>query len=338
MADASGLPDVENQAVILPDDDQEYNPDLEQEEPAEVEAAVEETEEVVEEPAVEEQEPETEVKEDEEKPAAANGEAKAKGSRAQERIQALNTRAKAAEESAKVQAQRYEAQLQSVQQQFQHQLALQQQALEQQLSIQHEQLQMAKARLEEEAVAKLSPEERLKRQFYSEAAAEAKKLLSPELDSLKSKLAESESARQRYVDQAQRQKQIQGYISRASTTNAEVFKDVFADEGFKKESQRLEELNLTYATALGIEPEQAAKDMKSVFDAYFKAKLAVISKSKGAAKVAQNKNMPKSVPGGKASASSGINWPTRAQLQEDGIYDSQAKWFAAGMPALRTKR
>ncbi len=270
---------------------------------------------------------EDEVEEENQEPVEKPAKPAAKNARSQERIQQLNARAKAAEQAAQQTQQVAEQRHQQLLQHFNQQLQTQQKHFEQQLELQRKQVEMSERRYAEEQEAKLSPEDRITKKFYEEAAARAEEKLSPKLKELQDKYEAAEKEKAHFAEQYRRQQSAQQLIAEATQVNKSTFGDLLDSEALRPFAPVLDELALTYSTAAGGTTQEAAKYLQGFAEAYHKAKLKAISSGKGSTKVQQNQKAPGVLPKARVQANGQINWPTRNELNKQG-YDSHAAWYA----------
>lgn len=218
------------------------------------------------------------------------------GARASKRVSEAVNRAKEAEvKLAEMQAQ-YQQQLAYMQYQMQQQMAAQQKAVEQQQEFYRKQAEIAAQRFSQEDDAKLTPAQRIEREWLQKAKEAAKAELSPELSELKNQLAAERQLRERALKAAQERKMLNDYKMRAETVNKNVLFKEFDPETVSKLSPKAQELLLTWGSAAGEEPEQAVQGLQQFLEDYHRAKLKAISQKKGGAQIKQSTIAPRAVP------------------------------------------
>lgn len=258
------------------------------------------------------------------------------GTRAQRRIQALAREKKELQERVAQTNALYERQLQASLAQAKLESERELAAVKSQQAVLQKQLEMLTSHREEDT-SNLSPMEIYKRQILKEAEARTKNSLKGEfdeqLDAVKKQLAEERQYREAFKQEADRRELFQKYNKLTEKAREEIlFKD--AEPDFKRAwGSAADELVLTYAAAFGLEPEEAAPQLKKFLDAYSHMDIARRTKTSGA-KLKQSRQIPNTAGAGRRQAG-GTPMPTLSALRKAG-FSNHIQWMRAGEPALRS--
>lgn len=254
----------------------------------------------------------------EEKPEVKAADAALKGTRAEKRIQELNRRAKDAEERATQVESRYQQQFQAYQQQIAQQYQAQQQAYAAQVEYSRQQAEAVRLQQQQIDFAKLSPAERLEREWMAKAQAQAEAALLPRFQELQHELMKERQVREQVSQANQKRIQLQSYKAQAIEASKKTLFNEFDPETASNLAPRLNEVLMTWDTAFGEGLDRSAHSLKEAFEAYHQAKLKAVSR-KGAA-LKQSQAAPKPLPTGQVSAK-GEARPSPAELRKMGFSD-----------------
>jgi hypothetical protein len=248
---------------------------------------------------------------------------KPKGSRADKRIQSLNKRAKDAEERLQSMQAQYQQQFNYLQQQMAQQMEAQKQAYQAQLEYAKQQADIVRQRQEAEELAKLTPAQRLEREWIMKAQQSAESALMPKFQALERKLAQEQQMRAQITESVKRRNELQVYKTNAGETANKVLFSGLDPEVVPKLAPRIQEVLMTWDTAFGGGLDKSALEVKEAFEAYHQAKLKSVSKKAGA-KIKQSQAAPKPLPTGKVSAK-GDARPSPQELQKMG-FQNYMQW------------
>lgn len=242
-----------------------------------------------------------------------------KGSRAERRIQELNRRAKDAEDRALAVQTQYQQRFDHMQAQMAQQIQAQQQAYQTQLQYAQHQAYTAQQRQEAENLAKLSPAQRLEREWIQKARAEAESALLPKFQAMENQLAQERQMRTQITESVKRRNELQTYKTNANATASKVLFGEFSPEVAAKIGPRVNEVLMTWDTAFGEGLDKSAASLKEAFETYHQAKLKSIS-AKSGQKIKQSQAAPKPLPTNKVSAK-GDARPSPQELKKMGYSD-----------------
>ncbi len=216
------------------------------------------------------------------------------GSRASARVSEAVNRAKEAEaKMAEMQAQ-YQQQLAYMQYQMQQQVAAQQKAMEDQQAFYRKQAELAQARAEREDESKLTPAQKIEREWIRKAKEAANSEQDVRFKKLEEQLASERQLREQALQAAKERQLLQQYKQRADSVNKNVLFKEFDTDAVSKLSPKAQELLLTWGTASGEEPEKAVQGLHQFLEDYHRAKLKAIS-TKSGAKIKQSTTAPKPI-------------------------------------------
>lgn len=285
-------------------------------EPSEAEATEESTEE-------QEAAPESdELSEGEEAPD--KGEAK-KGSRAQERIRSLANEKK----ELKTQVDHYAQAMQQMQyQMYQLQEHMKQQALQAERGHSEKLEKRLEAILAEKEFEKLTPEERVKREFIKEVVGEVSKVQEARFGTLEQKQAQREREIQAAREAAQTRERLNRFDEESNAAVKELLKEGYLEEDAAKLSAPMKDFVMTFSGAIERPPQEAQMEVKKFLDNYYNARLrgtrAKLEKAK-----ADGKQVPKTPSGqrrAKTPAEAAHRKYTAEEIAKMGYKDPLAGW------------
>lgn len=238
--------------------------------------------------------------------------------RATKRVQNAVNRAKEAElRLAEMQAQSQQ-QIAYLQYQLQQQMAQQQAAMREQQEFYRRQEQVREQLRLQAEEQNLTPAQKIEREWLEKAKRAALEELRPQLEQQKQAIARAEAEKQQAMRAYQERQMLQQYKAKADTVNRSVLFNGLANEDIGKLNDKAQELLLTWGTAAGEEPEQAALGFKQFLDNYYQARLRATAKS--GAKLKQTVNAPKAVPTAKGTT------PKNADGKEFKFDPKSHKW------------
>jgi chromosome segregation ATPase len=252
----------------------------------------------------------------------------------QKRVQTLVAREKAAREEAANQQAAYQQQLAQLQFQLQQQQA---QFQKQQLDYQREQLAVLQRREAAAEEAQLSPEERARRRFLSEATEQAKQAIAPEIEQLRQTNTQLMAERQRMREAWDKKQRLDRLSQEAQQTLSQHVLSGFDKADAQALGGDFEELFMTYCAAYGQAPDaQSAAQFNQLLDKISHAKAKAVSRA--ATKVASSQQVVRTAPGVRTGPAQQQNnngkvFPAYDKLRKAG-FQNYVQWIAKGSPAI----
>jgi hypothetical protein len=253
--------------------------------------------------------------------------------RAQKRIQRLSGDVKGLKEQLAQQQAYYQQQMGQLMHQQQQGQQASRDAQRQQLEHQQRQLELLQGQRQKEDYAKLSPMDQLKADILREAGQSSSQQVNGQLAQLREELDQERQARSKQLEESQRQARYDFYTKQTQEAVSNVLFENVAPEDRKALADEAEEMTLAYAGAYEIQPEEAARRLKTYIQ---RTALAMIKNqtSKKGKQVRKSRAVPKTAPGGRRSTqASKMAMPSLAQLRKAG-YDSHIDWIAANEPPV----
>jgi hypothetical protein len=206
-----------------------------------------------------------------------------------------------------------------------------------QTQFQREQLELLRRREAMAEEANLAPEDKARRKFKSELAAEVAQEFAPRLNQQEQVIRALVEDKQRYKAAYEAKQRL----DRVAQATRDVMPQIM--DGYDKPDAEalmgdFDEMYMTWCAANNVHPTQGVSQFKQLLGKVAKAEMKAISKRAGA-KVQQSQSAPRPAPNARTgSGSTGAKqFPAWADLRADGRFENYVQWQQKGSPPLNKR-